>query len=89
MEQSGLLDVENPIHLFTLHSIYLPRINFALHEFMMAINDHRLSTERNWSPNQIWYNGMNNVNNPLASNNTDNDPDDLESFGEDFQLSFQ
>ena len=52
---------------------------------MMAFNDHRLSTERNWSPNQIWYNVMNNVNNPLASNNIDNDLDDLESFGEDFQ----
>ena len=37
LEQSGLLDVENPIHLFTLHLIYLPRINFALYEFMIAM----------------------------------------------------
>ena len=30
MEESGLLDVTNPLHLFVLHYVYLPRINAAL-----------------------------------------------------------
>ena len=30
MEESGLLAVTNPLHLFVLHYVYLPRINAAL-----------------------------------------------------------
>ena len=85
LEQTGLLDVENPIHIFTLHLIYKPRINFSLGEFCRAHNDHRLSTEQNWTPNQIWNNGMLNPSNPLANGLLDDDPENLDTFGEDFQ----
>ena len=47
LEQGGILDLENPVHLFTLHYVFLPRINIALNEFMEACNNHRLSIEHN------------------------------------------
>ena len=58
MEESGLLDVTNPLHLFVLHYVYLPRINAAIDSFVEAWNKHPKRTERNWSPEQIWSNGM-------------------------------
>ena len=83
MEQTGLLDVENRIHMFTLQHVYLARINSALSEWMICFNDHPVQTEHNWSPNQMWLNGMMNPNNPLANGNTDDDPEDLTFYGED------
>ncbi|XP_044183537.1 uncharacterized protein LOC122964112 [Acropora millepora] len=58
MEESGLLDITNPLHLFVLHYVYLPRINAAIDSFVEAWNKHPIRTERNWSPEQIWSNGM-------------------------------
>ena len=50
---------------------------------MICFNDHSVQTEHNWSPNQMWFNGMMNPNNPLADGNTDYDPEDLTFYGED------
>ena len=47
MEQTGLLDVENPTHMFTLQDVFLKRINFALPEWMVSFNDHPVQTEQN------------------------------------------
>ena len=58
IEEMGLLDISNPLHKFMLHYIYLPRINSAVTNFVAAWNKHPLRTERNWSPEQIWCNGM-------------------------------
>ncbi|KAJ7373312.1 hypothetical protein OS493_012903 [Desmophyllum pertusum] len=58
MEESGLLEIDNPLHKFALHFIYLPRINRALSSFASAWNNHPLRTENNWSPKRIWVNGM-------------------------------
>ena len=87
LEQSGQLDVENPIHLFCLHYVFLPRINDALKEWMYSHNHHPLSTERSWSPNQIWLNGMINPCNPLAQGEADDYPDELGSYGDDSDYS--
>ena len=57
MEQEGLLDVDNEVHLFCLHYIFIPRINDSLVEFMNAWNTHPLSTVRNLSPQQLWISG--------------------------------
>ena len=83
MEQTGLLDVENPVHMFTLQYIYLRRINCALSEWMVSFNDHPVQTEHNWSPNQMWLNGMMNPCNPLAVGNLDDNPEDITFYGED------
>ena len=49
----GILDLENPVHLFTLHNVFFSRANVALNEFMEAFNNLWLSTD---TPNKIWYN---------------------------------
>ena len=64
MEESGLLQIDNPLHKFTLHYIYLSHVNRALSSFTSAWNNHPLTgTENNWSPERIWVNGMIDVRN--------------------------
>ena len=83
MESSGLLNVEDSVHLFTLHTVFIPRINKALNDFAEAFNNHAVSTEGNWTPNQMWINGMLHANNPLAHGSLDDEPDDPEIYGYD------
>jgi len=42
-----------------------------------------VSTEGNWTPYQMWMNGMMHTNNPLAHEGVDGEPDDLELYGYD------
>ena len=58
MEQTGQLDIDNIIHMFCLHYIFIPRINRALSVFKEAWNCHPLSTARNLSPLQLWISGL-------------------------------
>lgn len=83
MEQTGILDIENPIHLLTMQWVFRPRINHALHEWSNGFNNHPVRTEHNWTPNQMWSNGMLNVNNPLAVGGLDNDVYDTTLYGID------
>lgn len=87
MEQSGILKLEDEMHMFLLHYVILPRINFCLTEFKDLYNDHRLSSEHNWTPNQIWHNGMLNHNNPLSLDLLDEDTEP-EFYGEDPSAPF-
>ena len=57
MEDEGLLDCDNDIHLFCLHYIFLSRINRSLEGFKAAWNQHPLSSEGNLSPYQLWISG--------------------------------
>ena len=52
MEQTVLLDVDNPVRLFALHTVFTA-INSALNEFVEMLNNHRLSTGRGWTPNDF------------------------------------
>jgi hypothetical protein len=79
MESTGILDTNNPVHLFTLHLIFIPRINKALDEFREAFNHHKVRTERNCSPNQMWINGMFHPDNPLAHAELDEGPSSVGS----------
>ena len=63
MEESGLLQIDNPLHKFALHYIYLPHINRTLSSFTSAWNNHPLRTENNWRPKRIRVNGMTEVRN--------------------------
>lgn len=84
MESSGILDPCNQHHLFALHFVYLPRINNSLWQFMETFNNHKVSSEKNWSPNQMWANGMLHQDNPLARGELDYLEDyDLEMYGYD------
>lgn len=57
MENHSILDVDNELHIFCLHYIYLGRINHALQMFMDAWNNHPLSSEHNLTPIQLWISG--------------------------------
>ena len=58
LEQRGLFDASNEIHLYCLHLVYVKLINKALDEFVSQWNNHPVSTECNFSPNQLWVQGM-------------------------------
>ena len=53
-EELSVLDIDNDIHLFSLHFVYLPRINNSLRTFQSAWNNHPLSSVSHNSPNQLW-----------------------------------
>jgi hypothetical protein len=55
LESEGILDVNNDTDIFCLHYIYLPLINKAVSEFVAAHNCHKVSTERNKTPEQLFW----------------------------------
>lgn len=57
MEHHGLLNATNEIHLFTLHYIFLPRINRSLQNFKSSWNHHSTRTEHNSTPSQLFTSG--------------------------------
>lgn len=62
MENEYLLNIEDDIHLFCLHYIYLARINRALEQFTEAWNNRPLSSCHNMSPIQLWIYRLGNDN---------------------------
>lgn len=57
LEESGDLDVSDNVDLFSLHYVFLPRINEHLRIFASSWNDHPIRTVRNKTPNQLWIMG--------------------------------
>ena len=55
MEDNGILDPSDVVHLYALHYIYLERINSSLASFT---DGHPLRTANNSSPSQLWIRGM-------------------------------
>ena len=53
LEQCGQLNVTNVLDLYSIHFVYLPRINYQFTKFINAWNAHPLSSEHNKSPNQL------------------------------------
>ncbi|KAK1172466.1 hypothetical protein AOXY_G5049, partial [Acipenser oxyrinchus oxyrinchus] len=58
MEEHNILDSLNELHLFSLHYMYLPRIQRATTEFESQWNNHGLSTQGGHSPLQLWHIGV-------------------------------
>uniref|UniRef100_A0A096MBU3 Integrase catalytic domain-containing protein n=1 Tax=Poecilia formosa TaxID=48698 RepID=A0A096MBU3_POEFO len=58
LEEEGLIDLSNAVHLFCLGYIFIPRLRKDLQNFEDSWNAHPLRTERNLSPNQLWTIGM-------------------------------
>lgn len=69
MEEQGLLDSLNELHLFCLHYVYLPRIEQAVVEFISQWNNHGLSTQGGQTPLQLWHGGL--INNPELIDDVD------------------
>ncbi|KAF7645697.1 hypothetical protein LDENG_00199920 [Lucifuga dentata] len=71
MENEGILDSTNELHLFCLHYIYLPRVQQAAAEFQNQWNNYGLATQGQ-TPLQLWQAGV------LPAAGTDNSAiDDL------------
>jgi hypothetical protein len=58
LESDGVLDTLNDADMFSLHYVFLPRINKCLHDFQESWNNHSLSTEGNMTPYQLYAEGM-------------------------------
>ena len=57
MEHKDLLDPLNETHLYSLHYIFIPRINRSLSEFVNGWNNHPIRTAHNKSPHQLFTAG--------------------------------
>lgn len=58
MEDIRILEISNLHHLYALHIVFLPHINYFLDTFSKAYNCHPLSSEAGSSPNQLWGRGI-------------------------------
>lgn len=63
LEEEGLLDRANSLHMFCCHYVFLPRLQASLDSFTCGWNNHPLRTEGNRSPNQMWEIGL--IQNPV------------------------
>lgn len=50
LEEDGLLDISDVVHLFGVHYIFLPRIKVDLNSFIGGWNNHPLRTAGNLTP---------------------------------------
>ena len=57
LDEFGILNPDNEVHLFALHFVYVPRINRCLSAFKDGWNNHGIRTEHNQSPNQLFVAG--------------------------------
>ena len=55
LESEGILNVNNDTDILCLHCVYIPRINVVIDEFVAAHNNHKISTERNKTPAQLFW----------------------------------
>ena len=58
MESQGILDPLNEVDVFSLHYCFLPIVNKAIESFQEAWNNHKVSTEGNATPYQLYLAGM-------------------------------
>nr|XP_023028824.1 uncharacterized protein LOC111516986 [Leptinotarsa decemlineata] len=79
MENEGILDPDNVVHRFVLQKVYLSEINNNLKKLRNAWNNHKVRTENNRTPHEIWINGfLDNINsNHTAINELTNEQESL------------
>ena len=58
LEDEGLLDPFDEIDLYSLHLVFIPRLNGQLESFRAAYCRHKLRTEHNRTPLQLWTRGV-------------------------------
>ena len=80
MKDESILDISDDVHLFSLHHVYVPRINRSLNEFIQQMNNNPVSTENNQSPLQTWEREM--LEN-THSGHTALSSEEIEDFGVD------
>ncbi|XP_048010685.1 uncharacterized protein LOC125262115 [Megalobrama amblycephala] len=58
LEEDGLLDISNTLHIFLAQFVFLPRLRKDLQTFAEGWNHHPLRTEGNMTPHQLWEVGL-------------------------------
>ena len=58
LEDEGVLNPDTPLHKSIIQTVYIPVLQSRLDRFRGAWNSHRLSSESNRTPTQIWRDGM-------------------------------
>ncbi|KAF1373869.1 hypothetical protein PFLUV_G00243410 [Perca fluviatilis] len=81
LEEDGLLDLSDAVHLFCAHYVFLPRLAEALHTFTEGWDNHPLRSEGGLTPNQLWV--MGHMQNPCDA---DEDVQNMELFGTDWEM---
>ena len=61
LEQIGLLDPLDDIHLFCLHYVYVPVINHHLEQWRQAWIHHKITSCEGKNPMQKWIEGLQQV----------------------------
>src|SRR5437763_5956082 len=58
LEEMHGLDITNNVYLFCLHYVFLPRINQDLLQWKASWNNHKIRTENQQTPMQLYAKGM-------------------------------
>ena len=58
LEEMGLLNVDDSNDMFALHFVFIPLINRNVRSFVEGWCNHRMRTENNRTPLQLWISGM-------------------------------
>lgn len=58
LEEIGSLNLNNNVYMFCLHYVFLPRINQSLEKWRLSWNKHKIRSENNLTPEQIYTTGM-------------------------------
>ena len=76
------MELDNELHIFCLHYVFVPRINWHLDLFTNGYDNHPLRTESNMTPNQMWVYGLSqlNINHNLMFEQTN-----INMYGVDFE----
>ncbi|KAL6455464.1 hypothetical protein MHYP_G00360930 [Metynnis hypsauchen] len=54
LERDQLLDLSSTEDLFTVHTVFLPKLKKDLQNFVEGWNNHPIRTENNMTPDQLW-----------------------------------
>ena len=54
----GILNLNDLVQRYVLHYDFVSRINYVITSFAQGWNSHPLRSEKKWTPQQIWTNGM-------------------------------
>lgn len=81
LEEDGLLDLSDAVHLFCAHYVFLPHLTEALHTFTEGWDNHALRSEGGLTSNQLWV--MGHMQNPCDA---DEDLQNMELFGTDWEM---
>lgn len=58
MEDQEIVDISSDKHIFSIQFVFIPIINSHLEIFRSGWNKHKLRTEQNRSPEEIWLSGV-------------------------------